>query len=267
MPVAPSGPIANTQDKLRSLIAALPSFQAACGVATAGDALAHVALDEFGSRIATIAIASGVMTVTLSEPFEFIVGQIVRLDGPGLGSAAGTREIASVDEVQMPWLQATDDPWLQSNGQPWTFPSGEALTLTFAVPNLADLAEQAVADGTIFPCARPFAVVCPGESALRGTSIGTGGAATFSGELDILLEGLISPAYRRSATRSAAEANNLIGNFIFELTSTQGQSDYLPLKNVTLDKGPLFQPRAEVVKITDQFYSWQALVKVQTGLD
>lgn len=242
MPVTPTGPLSVAVDALRTLVSSIPFFQTWVGAGSQAAALASVFSGAIGWPIASIAIAGGVLTVTTREKHTILNGATVELAGASIG-AQSQADIAGPQTV--------------------TGVTSNAFTAATALPDLLTIYPD---QATVLPAVRPLAVVCESDDGLRLASVGTGGAYSGSGALEILLEADVSAGYLNDYTNALYEARNAYGQFCEGLMATAGTGDLMILNEISPVAGPEFTNRAEQDS-ANRFERWRALMKVTWGLE
>lgn len=240
--VAPAGPLSVAIDSLVSLIAAVPFFQAWTNTANASLAEQRIFVGEVGYPIYSAAIAAGVLTIQTREFHEIQVGNVVTIEGAGLGAEANVN---------------LDGQWTVTATTPDTF------TAATALPDLAVIYPQFA---FVLDCVRPIAVVAEGADGLESENIGTGNPAVYSGSLDILLEADASSQYANSPANALTEARNAVGNFLEGLMETQDTGDLMVLNNAKLTSGPEFVSKAQQDDGSHRFERWRAIIRVTWGV-
>lgn len=250
--LAVSGPISSTLDALRTLVANVPAFQTWTEATSSSEAIASVFVGEMGWPILSIAIASGVMTVTLREiPDDqdsngIAVDSSVTIQGTSLGAQAGVN---------------VDGEFVVTGGMkgpPFQF------TATVALPDAATFfPDQAF----VIPGIRPLAVVSEGDDGgVKADVVWGGGGGIYSGSCDIFLEADVSSTYQNDGRNALTEARNALGNLVQGLIETQGTGDLMILNDVTVAAGVQFLDRAEADDNTARYGRWRALLRVSWGV-
>ena len=237
--VIPSGPISTALDSLRTLLSVVPFFITWTNTDTPIDS---IFTGEVGFPIVSVSAAGGVLTIETREPHTRQVGDVVTIEGASLGDQG------------------------QSIDGPQSVASITSTTFT-AATSLPDFTAVTPDGAFVVPCVRPLAVIAPGDGAVHGNVIGTGGASVFSGSLDILLEADVSTAYQQDATNALTEARNAVGLIVQGLADTQGTADLMCLNRVELTNGPEFTAKPEQDDNTVRFERWRAVVHVTWGLE
>jgi len=240
--VTPSGPLSVAVDALRTLLANCAQFQSWTGTADAAAALGRIFTGELGWPIVQVAIAGGVATVTTREPHSVQVGDVVTIEGASLGDQSGA-DLAGQATVTAVTAASVSFATAAGAGGPYT-PDGALL----------------------LPCARPFAVVVESDADLTAEVVGTGGASVYSGQLEILLEGVTSQAYWNDPVNALYEARNSHGAILQDLAATQGTGDLMCLNSVASERGPRFVSLPEQDDNAVRFERWQSLLKATWGI-
>ena len=243
MPVTATGPLAVAVDALRSLIANVPFFQTWTGTANPTDAGLHVFAGDIGYPISSVQISGGILTVITREPSTIQAGQVVTLEGAGIGAQS---------EVNITGPQTV----LSVAGTSITFSSG-----------LGNLPLTPVDNAFVLPCGRPVAVICWDTDAVRANSVGNSGANAISGALTIYLEADVTSSYANDQQNAVYEAANNFGEFFQGLNDTAGTADFFVINECETVKEPEFVDMADQNSNAGRFERWAALVKVTWGFE
>lgn len=239
----PTGPIAVAVDAVRTLVSNLPFFQTWTGAANAAAALNSIFPGEVGWKIVSVTIAGGVMAIATDNAHTILSGQTVTLEGASIGPEsnlpiAGAQVVTAVGSAAFSCATA-----LAAGG-----------------PFYPDFA-------FVLPCARPICVVAEsaGGDAVRGNSVGTGGASVLSGAIEILIEADVTGTYMNDPTGAAVEMRNSAGTFLQQLIQYQGTGDFIVLNDCEMGS----------MEFTDQmgqdtagrrYERWRATIKATWGL-
>jgi len=273
--LAANGPITEAIDALITLLANVPAYQAWIGATDPNPAvnlaaaLASISAGEIGTPVASVAVASNVLTVKLREPAPIAVGQIVTLTGPAIGvqgstNLCGSWLVTSIVAVELPWVDPLNNPLSDPSHNPYQYTGTDAIEFT-ALLNAADIAEFFPDGAVCLACGPRFAVVCKSGKSLSTKSIANG-LQILNGELEILLEGNISAQYRMNAVNAMREMENAFGSIVQGIAALADTDDYMLIRSME-QVDPEFISESEQVDGMARFEKWRGLIRVSWGLD
>jgi hypothetical protein len=218
-------------------------FQTWVGASSPTEALASIFIGEAGYPIRTVQIASGVITISTREPHKILSGDTVTIQGAAIGEESSIN-IAGVYVVST----VTD----------------HGLTVPTTLPNVA---ESYPDFATVFP-RRPIITLDESDEGMHASSVGTGGANTPGGSIDILLEADVNALYINDPRNARTEARNAAGSFVRYLMATQETGDFMLLRTIHTIIGPEFTSDTEQDSAGGKrFERWRAIYRVTWGLE
>jgi hypothetical protein len=254
-PVIPAGPISDAIAGMTALVANSPCFQSWVGAASASAAASHIFAAEAGYPVASITVASGILTVQMRETHLINIGQTVTLAGAAVGAESAV-PVAGVYTV----LAVTAN--------------------TFTASIAAADASQTYADyAFVLPCARPIAIVSiADDGALGGQASASGAGMNQTGKLDVMIEADTSSGYTNDPLNAVTEANNATGLLIKSMqaindtglavfTDGEGNSLEFVASSIQLTVSPKFTAREEQDNSAIRFERWRALIEVTWGIN
>lgn len=246
MPYVPAGPMSVALSGLQTLLANVPYFQTWTGTNNPTSAAANIFIGEVGYIIASVAIASEVLTVTTRDPHTILAGQKVTLQGASIGAQSAINVDGPYTVVSVPT------------------PTSFTVAIT-----AADYPSSNPEGAFVLPSSEPVACLTEsdGGGSLNAKIIGTGGACVFSGAMEILFENTIPSGYANDPVNALTQARSELSQLVQGIAQTQGTLDYICLNTVDTTVAAQFVAPEQQADGTVRFERWQALVKVTWGID
>lgn len=242
MPATVAGPIAIAIGGVETLLSNVPYFQTWTGAGSAGAALANIFLGEAGYPIASVAIASDVLTITTREEHTITIGQQVTLQGAALGAQG-----------------------LEIDGT-YTVTSVTSNSFTVAI-NLPDLTITYPRGGFVIPSSQPFAVLAEDtDRGMLSSPVIANATPIFNGAVEILFENSTPAQYANDPANALTQARSEFGQLFAGIALTQGTLDYVVLSHLETVVSPTFIDAGRNADGTVRFERWQAMMRVAWGL-
>ncbi len=206
---------------------------------SAADALNKIIIGAVGYNVESVAIASGIATITTRQPHNLVVDQFISIEGVSL-FFDGAHVVASVPDSKTFTFETVED----------------------------DVEEEERTEGVVMQTVRPFVVLQESnDDGLKSQTVATGPTSIFSGAIDIFISGEISVGLRNDPRNAKIEMSNWFGQFISELSKISGTADYMVLNSIEPRVTPSFVNTQEQSDNQTRYEQWEAMVRVTWGLE